>query len=257
MAACIPRTKATKRVALSALMAWSGRALPGLADPHRALAGYRAIPALVDGGHPGENAPAPGQHRDALPITERVDRRDMQQGSEGPGIVSEATQTAPDWSAWSQEAVRLMQERNGKWIRSYSLEGCAYQWRLDDAQLVFRSESDEVVSDICVIGSVSRSEGTFCWAWANEAIPSCAQHDLARVREFGKVRALELLTRPQWPGGRPEGLEMAAVAGRILDADGIWIEETDDVTLFFALSNFRRRSSERLRKGSQRGRVCR
>jgi hypothetical protein len=134
-----------------------------------------------------------------------------------------------------------MQERNGNWIRSYSLEGCPYQWSLDDAQLVFRSEGDEVVSDICVIGSVSRSEGTFCCAWANEAIPSCAQHDLARVREFGRVRALELLITPQWPGGRPEGLEMAAVAGRILDADGIWIEETGDVTLFFALSNFRRR----------------
>jgi len=40
---------------------------------------------------------------------------------------------------------------------------------------------------------------------------------------------------------------MAAVAGRILDADGIWIEEAGDVTLFFALSNFRRRP---LREGS-------
>jgi hypothetical protein len=150
-------------------------------------------------------------------------------------------QTAPDWSAWSEEAVRLMIERNDKWIRSFSLEGCRYQWSLDDAQLVFRCESSEVVSDICVIGSVSRSEGTFCWAWANEAIPSRAQHDLARVREFGKVWALELLTKPQWPGGRPEGLEMAAVAGRILDADGIWIEEAGDATLFFALSNFQRR----------------
>jgi hypothetical protein len=63
---------------------------------------------------------------------------------------------------------------------------------------------------------------------------------LARVREFGEAQSLDLLIRPQWPGGRPEGLEMAAVAGRILDADGIWIEETGDVTLFFALSNFRR-----------------
>jgi hypothetical protein len=55
---------------------------------------------------------------------------------------------------------------------------------------------------------------------------------------------LELLIRPKWPGGRPEGLEMAAVAGRILDADGILVEETGDVTLFFALSNFRRRPNE-------------
>jgi hypothetical protein len=64
---------------------------------------------------------------------------------------------------------------------------------------------------------------------------------LARVREFGRVRALKLLSVPQWPGGRLEGLEMAAVAGRILDADGIWVEEAGDVTMFFALSNFRKR----------------
>jgi hypothetical protein len=34
---------------------------------------------------------------------------------------------------------------------------------------------------------------------------------------------------------------MAAVASRILDADGVWIEETGDLTLFFSLSNFRKR----------------
>src|SRR6516225_417872 len=51
-------------------MAWSGRALPGLADPHRALAGYRTIPAQEVGGHREENAPALGQPRDAQVITE-------------------------------------------------------------------------------------------------------------------------------------------------------------------------------------------
>jgi hypothetical protein len=159
--------------------------------------------------------------------------------------VNEETPTAPDWSAWSQEAVTLMQERNAAWVRRYELEGCAYEWSLNEARLVFRSDSDDVVCDICTIGSVSRSEGTFCWAWANEAIPSCAQRALARVREFGEAQGLEALVRPEWPGGRPEGLEMAAIAGRILDADGIWIEETDDLTLFFALSNFRTHRREK------------
>jgi hypothetical protein len=72
VAACILRTKATKRVALSALMAWSGRALPGLADPHRAPAGYRKIPAQEDGRRLEENAPALGRPRDAQAITERL-----------------------------------------------------------------------------------------------------------------------------------------------------------------------------------------
>ncbi len=72
MAACIPTTKATKRVALLALMAWSGRASPGLVDPHPAGADYRAIPARADGGRREESAPALGQPHDAQAITERL-----------------------------------------------------------------------------------------------------------------------------------------------------------------------------------------
>jgi hypothetical protein len=107
-------------------------------------------------------------------------------------------------------------------------------------QIVFRAAGGDVAADICVIGSVSRSEGTFLWAWANEAIPSPAQRGLASVREFGEAHALDPLTRSQCPGGRAEGLETAAVAGRILDADGVWIEDSADLILFFAMSNFRR-----------------
>jgi serine protease Do len=51
-------------------MARFGSALPGLANPRRARAGYRAIPVLVDGGHLGENAPARGQPHDARRISE-------------------------------------------------------------------------------------------------------------------------------------------------------------------------------------------
>lgn len=151
----------------------------------------------------------------------------------------DAMQTAPDWPAWSREAVRLMQERNRAWVESRCTKGLPYGWSLDDAQLTFQHEAGKTVCDICVIGSVSRSRGTFCWAWANKAIPSCSQRGLANVRQFGNDWEIGLLTEPEWPGGRAEGLEMAAVAGRILDAEGIWIEDCGDLTLFFALSNFR------------------
>ena len=151
-----------------------------------------------------------------------------------------AIQTPPDWASWSREAARLMQERNAVWMREYGLHGRHYHWSINDAQLVFPSASDEVVADVCVIGSVSVSEGTFLWAWANDVIPSCARQGLEKVREFGESNALELLTKPQWPGGLPEALEMAAVAGRVLGAAGVWVAETGDVTNFFALSNFRK-----------------
>src|SRR5262249_45344723 len=66
----IPRTKAIKRVAVSALTASFGGPSPVLADPQRARAGCRAIPAREVGGHPEENAPALGQPRAVQAITE-------------------------------------------------------------------------------------------------------------------------------------------------------------------------------------------
>src|SRR6516165_7712841 len=73
-AAFIPRTKATERVAVSAPTVWFGWPSPALADPQRALAGCRAIPAQEAGGHLEENAPAVGQPRAAQVIIENGGR---------------------------------------------------------------------------------------------------------------------------------------------------------------------------------------
>src|SRR5262245_63483217 len=105
-----------------------------------------------------------------------------------------------------------MQERNDAWMCEFGLGGCQYQWNLDNAQILFRSATAEVVADICVIGSVSEAEGTFLWAWANEAIPCQARRGLEKVRAFGQSNGLDLLTITEWGGSRPEGLEMAAGA---------------------------------------------
>jgi hypothetical protein len=158
------------------------------------------------------------------------------------GLMSDESQ--PDWRAWSEEAARLMQERNDAWMREHGLQGCHYEWTLDKAQLVFGPAGSEVVADICVLGSVSRSEGTYLWAWANDTIPPHARRALEKVREFGERKALDLLTKPESPGDRAHGMEMAAIAARVLDAAGVWVETTGDVTLFFALSCFRKRGDQ-------------
>jgi hypothetical protein len=146
---------------------------------------------------------------------------------------------APDWAAWSREAVQLMTARNAAFVDELGLANRPYEWNMDAAKLVFPSPSDPVEADLCVLGSISVSEGTFLWAWANTAIPAAAKNGLDRVRKFGEANALGLLTDSEWRGGRAEGLEVAAIAGRLLDAAGIWIAPMGDVTLFFALSNIR------------------
>jgi len=146
-----------------------------------------------------------------------------------------------DWGRWSREAVELMQSRNRAFIDKFALSGWPFQWDLDAAQIAFVSAESAVVADICMVGSISACEKTFLWAWANETIPSGAQARLPDVRTFGTTHDLGLLTTAEWPATRAEGLEILAVAGRVLDADGIFIDSVGDLTLFFVLHRFRTR----------------
>ena len=151
-------------------------------------------------------------------------------------------ETDTDWGAWSREAVQLMQRRNDAFVVRFGLEGAHYHWDLDEACLAFPSSSGELVADLCVLGTLSESAGTFLWAWANPEIHARARVGLEKVRAFGLAHHLDLLTVGEWTGAGPEALEIASVASRILDAEGLWIAPTGDVTLYFALSNFRRTS---------------
>src|SRR5215469_13546449 len=144
-----------------------------------------------------------------------------------------------DWGAWSKEAVRLMQERNVVWQQRFELVGCPFRWDINTATIEFRRNNDHVVASVCVVGTTSLREGTFLWGWANENIPLIARRHLELVREFGTRHQLQLLTTPQFTGGRPEALEMLAIAARVLDAEGIFIDSVeDDLAIFFALTGF-------------------
>ena len=145
-----------------------------------------------------------------------------------------------DWGAWSADAVAMMNSRNRAWIERYRLTGASYVWDLNSATIVFDAIPNRVVADLCLVGTASKAEGSFLWAWANEDIPDGAKRGLEKVRAFGDEFDLGLLTTPRHNGGRAEGLEALAIAGRVLDAAGVWVDERDDLTLFFALFNFRR-----------------
>jgi hypothetical protein len=146
----------------------------------------------------------------------------------------------PDWCAWSRDAVRVMQERSEAAIARFGLAGARYDWDLDAAILIFPLPDHDVIADLCVVGSVSRSKHTFCWAWADDVIPPQARVGLETVRDFGKANDLSHLVFPEWHGTRANGLEMAAVAARLLDAPLVCVVPHGTVTMFFALSNLRR-----------------
>ena len=144
-----------------------------------------------------------------------------------------------DWAEWSRQAVAAMQARNEAWIARFNLARAPYRWDLVTAELRFERETDQVVADLCVVGTVSELEGTFLWAWDNDAIPVTAKRGLDVVRTFGATHDLPLLITPEWPGGRADGLEMLAIAGRIQDASGAFVDQEGALLLFFTLHQFR------------------
>lgn len=144
-----------------------------------------------------------------------------------------------DWQSWSRESVALMQERNRSFVATFKLAGCSFRWNLDAAQIAFLVSEHAVVADFCVVGSVSELERTFLWGWANDVVPPRARGRIGEVRVFGETHDLPLLTTAEWPGGRAEGLEMLAVAGRVLDADGVFVAPERRRDFFFTLHRFR------------------
>jgi hypothetical protein len=148
-----------------------------------------------------------------------------------------------DWAAWSREAVRQLIRKNERWPAEHGLPpSIRYSLHVDRAELTFPRAEDELVAHFSVVASASKAEGTVLWGWANEALAAPAQVGLEQVREFGNANGLSLLTEPFVHGGLPEGRELLAIASRIMDASGGFIESEGDLTLFLALRSFESRA---------------
>ena len=144
-----------------------------------------------------------------------------------------------DWQKWSAEAQRLMQQRNDAWKDQFGLSDEPYNWDMDSAQITFQKNHGAVVADITLVGTLSHPEKSFLWAWADGEIPEQVIGQIERIRDFGTQNDLDLLINPCTPAGHPEALELAIIAGRVLDAQGLFVDKCDDLTLYFLLFGIR------------------
>jgi hypothetical protein len=142
-----------------------------------------------------------------------------------------------DWSQWSQDAVAAVGELNDRWVNEFQLQGAKYFWNVDEGRITFHVGERAVEARICVVGSAV--DDVFRWGWADESMPVSVTRELDRLRAFGDDNDLPLLTTPEIAGGSAQGKECVAIAARVLGSDGVFIDQDGDVTIFFALSEFK------------------
>ena len=116
-----------------------------------------------------------------------------------------------------------------------------YDYNQESGLLTFSSQGKTgVVADFHVVGTTSKSSGTWLWSWENPSIYENVKHCMNRVREYGETHGFEKLTRAQWPGDERDGWEMAAVAAYLLEAEGAYRAPDDTGAMFMILKNVRR-----------------
>ena len=137
---------------------------------------------------------------------------------------------AMDWGAWSREAVTLMTTRTRDLLERHGLAaGSPYRWDLEAGTLVIGEAPFRLVTVGTVVGD------SFLWSWANDTIPANAKVGIEKVRQFGVENDLGLLVDECAAGGLAQGKQCLALAGRILDAHGVWIDQTEAAFMLFAL----------------------
>jgi hypothetical protein len=107
--------------------------------------------------------------------------------------------------------------------------GAPYRWDMETGTMTI----GDVTFRLVTVGTASGD--SFLWSWANEALPAMGKRGIERVRAYGVEHDLALLIQPEHNGGIPQAKECVALAGRILDAAGFFVEPTEHGCIVFVL----------------------
>jgi hypothetical protein len=141
------------------------------------------------------------------------------------------------WDAVVLAARERAAERQFAMIERFKLaDNTHYQWSMEDARITWsRGGAVYLSGRITMIGSVSASEHSWLWSWANPSLPARVVGEIDRVRRYGEANNFPVLP---WEGfGSDADLvnEARVVAASVLDAEGIWTDTAGDMQLHFLI----------------------
>jgi hypothetical protein len=130
------------------------------------------------------------------------------------------------------EAVDVLEARQDSLEEELGLDSLRrVEWDQRTGELVFSdSAGKRVVAKVQFVGSLSKSEKTWLWAWANPTVEDNVKSGSQSVRRYGERYGISRLTEEKWAADEKAGWEMTALSALILNARGAW--RTESPTLF-------------------------
>jgi hypothetical protein len=147
-----------------------------------------------------------------------------------------------DWQALIELACSETSSKQEKLIERFDLSRHE-RWDYDQATglLVFSNDGIPAVeAKFQIIGSISKEQGTWQWAWSN---PNWVKKTVTKSRtvaDFGFERGYPMLTVPRFDADEHDGWHLAMLAVHVMRAKGIYRIPGDNVLLFLAITQIKR-----------------
>ncbi len=157
----------------------------------------------------------------------------------GSSVSSLMDERSASWRPFVSAAVSELQTKQDFLDKEYGLfKHERWDWDQETRKILFSNAGNvALVARIQFVGSVATTSNTWLWSWANHSLDEMTYHELLTLRAFGEAEGFANLTVPKWPADETDGWEMAAVAAKVLDAQGAYRTPCDTGFLFMILKD--------------------
>lgn len=99
-----------------------------------------------------------------------------------------------------------------------------FDWNQTTGRLVFSDANHQpkVVADFQFIGTLSTTQKTWRWAWANDSLLPIVTSQILEVKRFGELHDVPPLVQEEWDADEVDGWDMTALAVNLLQAEGAY-----------------------------------
>lgn len=140
------------------------------------------------------------------------------------------------------DAVAVLNRKQARMRERYPIDDCErYDWDQDVGQLVFSHEGKaRVIAGIAFVGGISTMTNTWMWSWANDSVSERVKAEMLSVRAFGVENNFLRLASAYWSADEHDGWEMAAIATKILGAEGAYRTPRDHGFTYMVIKDLHR-----------------